>query len=193
MQPKIILGIDPGTRITGYGVIEHSPHQSVPLDFGCIRPPPDLALEERYKIIFDGVEQLIEKFKPEAIAIESQFVMKNVQSALKLGMAKGMVLLAAARRKIPIFEYAPKKAKQAVVGKGQASKEQVQRMIQTLLRLPKLPEPEDAADALALAICCAHHLRFATCTNLSKELSKTKTRSKPLWRQAASLIDSPSR
>ena len=94
---------------------------------------------------------------------------------MKLSMAKAMVLLAAARKKIPLFEYAPKKAKQAVVGKGQASKEQVQKMIQSLLRLPKLPEPEDAADALALAICCAHNLRFATCTNPSKELLKKKT------------------
>lgn len=192
-ETKIILGIDPGTRVTGYGVIRQMGNQTEPLDFGCIKPPPDLPLQERYLIIFDGVEKLIEKFQPEAIAVESQFVMKNVQSAMKLGMAKGMVLLAAARRKIPIFEYAPKKAKQAVVGKGQASKEQVQRMIQSLLRLPKLPEPEDAADALALAICCAHNLRFATCTNRSKEPSKIKIPSKRSWKPAASLIDSPSR
>lgn len=160
MQKKeIILGIDPGTRITGYGIIVSDSHTS-PLDFGCIRPPPNLPLQERYKIIFDGVEALIERHSPTAIAVETQFVLKNVQSAIKLGMAKGMVFLAAARKNIPVYEYAPKKAKLAVVGKGQASKSQVQRMIQALLRLPQLPEPEDAADALALAICCSHQLRL---------------------------------
>lgn len=162
----IILGIDPGTRITGYGVLRAP---SEPIDFGCIRPPPSLSLEQRYKIIFEGVEALIERHAPTAIAVESQFVMKNAQSAIKLGMAKGMVFLAAARKNIPVYEYAPKKAKLAVVGKGQASKFQVQRMIQMLLKLPNLPQPEDAADALALAICCAHHLRFS-CTKRSKAI-----------------------
>jgi crossover junction endodeoxyribonuclease RuvC len=152
----IILGIDPGTRITGYGIIRHPLE---PIDFGCIRPPPNLSLEERYHILFDAVEALIARHQPTAIAVESQFVLKNAQSAIKLGMAKGMVLLAGARAKIPVYEYAPKKAKLAVVGKGQASKFQVQRMIQSLLRLPALPEPEDAADALALAICCGNNLR----------------------------------
>lgn len=156
-KKPLILGIDPGTRITGYGVIDLD---TTPLDFGCIRPPAALPLAERYKILFEGVEQLIERHHPAAIAVESQFVLKNVQSAIKLGMAKGMVFLAAARKNIPVYEYAPKKAKLAVVGHGSASKAQVQKMIQALLRLPCLPEPEDAADALALAICCAHQLRM---------------------------------
>lgn len=153
---QIILGIDPGTRITGYGLIDID---SRPLDFGCIRPPPNLPLADRYKIIYEGIEQLIARHQPVAIAVESQFVLKNAQSAIKLGMAKGMVFLAAAKNSIPIYEYAPKKAKLAVVGHGGASKSQVQKMIQALLCLPQLPEPEDAADALALAICCAHQLR----------------------------------
>lgn len=152
----VILGIDPGTRITGYGIIRQP---FALIDFGCIRPPPNLPLEQRYQILFNAVETLVELHKPTAIAVESQFVLKNAQSAIKLGMAKGMVFLAGARAKIPVYEYAPKQAKLAVVGKGQASKFQVQRMIQTLLQLPTLPEPEDASDALALAICCAHHLR----------------------------------
>ncbi len=162
LKNPIILGIDPGTLITGYGVIDGD---TQPLDFGCIRPPAKLPLAERYKIIFDSVEGLIEKHRPDAIAVESQFVMKNVQSAIKLGMAKGMVYLAAARKSIPIYEFAPKKAKLAVVGTGNATKFQVQKMIQALLRLPQIPEPEDAADALALAICCAHQLRTVICTN----------------------------
>ena len=164
-HPTLILGIDPGTRITGYGIIELTSSGIKTIDFGCIRPPPDLALPERYKILFEGLEALLTIHCLAAIAVESQFVLKNVQSAIKLGMAKGMVLLAAARKGIPVYEYAPKKAKQAVVGTGQASKYQVQRMIQSLLRLPQLPEPEDAADALALAICCAHNLRSPLCTN----------------------------
>lgn len=156
-----ILGIDPGTRITGYGVIDADIQ---PLDFGCIRPPPKLILSERYKILFDGVEALIALHGPSAIAVESQFVLKNAQSAIKLGMAKGMVYLAAARKGIPVYEFAPKQAKLSVVGHGGASKFQVQKMIQALLRLPQPPEPEDAADALALAICCSHHLR-SPCMN----------------------------
>lgn len=156
-KEEIILGIDPGTRITGYGIISS---QNQPIDFGCIRPPPNLPLQDRYRILFDGIEALIERHKPTAIAVESQFVLKNAQSAIKLGMAKGMALLAASRKNIPVYEFAPKKAKLSIVGKGQASKQQVQRMIQSLLHLPKLPEPEDAADALALAICCSHQLRL---------------------------------
>ena len=152
---EIILGIDPGTIITGYGVISSSETTDA-IDFGCIRPPAKLPLQERYKIIFEAIETLIAKYAPTMIAVESQFVLKNAQSALKLGGAKGMVLLAAARSNIPIYEFAPKKAKLAVVGHGGATKLQVQKMIQALLRLPKLPEPEDAADALALAICCSH-------------------------------------
>lgn len=164
MQKKVILGIDPGTVITGYGVIDE---EISPLDFGCIRPPAKMELQMRYKIIFESIEALIEKFHPTAIAVESQFVLKNVQSAIKLGMAKGMVFLAAARKSIPVYEFSPKSAKLAVVGHGSASKTQVQKMVQALLHLKLPPEPEDAADALALAICCAHQLR-SPCTNRSK-------------------------
>lgn len=154
-KKEIILGIDPGTRITGYGIIS-SENSPIAIDFGCIRPPPNLPLADRYKIIFESLETLIELHAPTVIAVESQFVLKNAQSAIKLGMAKGMVLLAAARKNIPVYEFAPKKAKLAIVGTGNASKAQVQKMIQALLRLPILPEPEDAADALALAICYSH-------------------------------------
>jgi crossover junction endodeoxyribonuclease RuvC len=166
----IILGIDPGTRITGYGVIRVDGNSIHPLDYGCIKPPPTLPLQQRYRIIFDAIEKLIERHTPHAISVESQFILKNPQSAIKLGMAKGMVLLAAARRDITVHEYTPKKAKLAV-GSGSSNKQQVQRMIASLLRLPHLPEPEDAADALALAICHAHNLRNFTCTNTSKASS----------------------
>ena len=171
--PLIILGIDPGTRITGYGVIKLNHPQLEPLDFGCIRPPVNLELPARYLALFNALEKLLDLYSPNAVAVETQFVYKNVQSAIKLGMARGVVLIAAAKRGIPIYEYTPKKAKLAVVGTGSASKNQVQRMIQLLLKLPILPEPEDAADALALAICHANSLQFKDrllCTNTSKGL-----------------------
>lgn len=173
-----ILGVDPGTRITGYGLIKVAHPIIIPLDFGCIRPPINQELPARYLALFNSLEKLLDLYCPDAVAVETQFVYKNVQSALKLGMARGVVLIAAARRGIPIFEYAPKKAKLAIVGHGGASKEQVQRMVQLLLKLPCLPEPEDAADALALAICHANTLNYRgeLCTSTSKGRSLNRPR-----------------
>lgn len=158
----VILGVDPGTRISGYGVICIENQVCVPIDYGCIRPPSHLKLSERYLVIFDSIEELIEKHQPTVLVVETQYVHKNVQSALKLGMARGAVMIAAKKRGLSIFEYAPTSAKRAVVGNGRASKFQVQGMVQHLLKLASPPQPEDAADALALAICYAHsasHLR----------------------------------
>jgi crossover junction endodeoxyribonuclease RuvC len=155
-KKNIIMGIDPGTRITGYGIIDASSSEIKPIDFGCIKPPPKYPLSKRYLIIYNSIEELIKKYSPSSIAVETQFVKKNVQSALKLGMARGVVIIASEKNNVPVFEYAPRKAKQAVVGNGSASKTQVQKMIQTLLCLPELPQPEDASDGLALAICHAH-------------------------------------
>jgi crossover junction endodeoxyribonuclease RuvC len=151
----VVIGIDPGTVVSGYGVIRVKGPVYEAVDYGCIRPPPKYKISERYLVIFDSVEQLVEKYRPQCLIVETQFVKKNVQSAIKLGMARGAVVLAAARKKIPIYEYAPTKAKLAVVGNGHASKIQVQGMVQRLLNLPSPPQPEDAADALALAICHA--------------------------------------
>jgi len=145
------LGIDPGTVVTGYGIID--PTTGKALDYGCIKPPRKLLLSERYDIIYRGVNALIEKYQPEALAVETQYVGKNVQSALKLGMATGIVILVATRNNLPIFAYSPSKVKSAVVGNGRASKEQIQGMMQKLLGLSQIPEPDDAADALALAFC----------------------------------------
>jgi crossover junction endodeoxyribonuclease RuvC len=156
----IILGIDPGTCVTGYGVIRFSSHTMHPIDYGCIKPPPHYPVYKRYLIIHEALEELIALHHPDSIALESQFVYKNAQSALKLGIAKGIAMLAALKRGLPVHEYAPKQAKLAVVGKGNASKEQVQKMMQLLLGLQKPPTPADAADALSLAICHAHHLKF---------------------------------
>ncbi len=157
---SLILGVDPGTQITGYGVIRVQHLTVEPIDFGCIRPPQSKDTAQRYLVIFNAMERLIEEHQPHAVSIETQFVYKNAQSAIKLGMARAAAMLAAARRGIPVFEYSPTKAKKAVVGNGAASKEQVQKMLQLLLKLPSLPEPEDASDALALAICHAHTLNI---------------------------------
>lgn len=151
----IIIGIDPGTRTTGYGVIEVQGTAYSTLDYGCIRPPPKLKLSDRYLILFNAIEELLQKYRPHALAVETQYVEKNVQSAIKLGMARASAIIAAKRQGLVVFEYAPTKVKSAVVGSGRASKEQVQGMVKMLLRLQELPTPEDAADALAIAICHA--------------------------------------
>lgn len=147
----IILGIDPGTQVTGYALLR----EGEVLDFGCIRTSPKLPLAARYHILFDSVETLIAQFSPTILSIETQFVYKNAQSALKVGMARGVILVAAERAGMEIFEYTPAKAKNAVVGRGNATKEEVQRMVQRRLNLAKPPTPTDAADALALALCHA--------------------------------------
>ena len=154
---QVILGVDPGTVVTGYGLIRADGRNYLPVDFGAIRPPRLAKASERYLVIFEAIEHLIALHKPDAVAVETQFVYKNVQSALKLGMARGAVIIAAAKCKVDVFEYAPRKAKLAVVGTGAASKDQVQHMVQMQLKLPKPPEPHDAADALALAICHAYY------------------------------------
>ncbi len=156
----IIIGIDPGTRITGYGILLCQEGRCKVVDFGCIKPPINAKISDRYLIIFEAVDQLLERYQPEVLVVETQFVKENVQSAIKLGMARGVVLIAAKRRGIPVVEYAPTQAKRAVVGNGRASKSQVQHMVMHLLELDSLPEPEDAADALSLALCHAQAFRF---------------------------------
>lgn len=153
---QIILGIDPGTRITGYGVIRANSRQYAALDYGCIRPPAKQKLSDRYLIIYEGILELIELHQPHVVVVETQYVYKNVKSAITLGMARGAVIIAAKKKELPIFEYSPTKTKKAVVGTGTASKLQIGFMIQKLLGLSSVPKPEDAADALALAICHTH-------------------------------------
>lgn len=158
--PEItILGIDPGTAITGYGIIEVKGNVLRALDYGCIRTSAKASPSFRYTQIYKGLCELLERFSPDAVAVETQFVHKNVATAIKLGMSRGVAVLAPSLRSIPIFEYAPTRAKKAVVGNGSASKVQVQAMVKALLSLSVLPTPEDASDALALAICHAHTLR----------------------------------
>jgi crossover junction endodeoxyribonuclease RuvC len=155
MEEEIILGIDPGTIITGFGLIKKG-KKLEPIDFGCIKPKPSLLLSDRYHLIYQGVESIIKKYRPKSLAVETQFVKDNVQSAFKVGVARGVVLACAKNHQLKIFEYAPTKIKIAVTGNGFAKKYQVQTMVKHLLLLDQLPEPEDASDALACAICHAN-------------------------------------
>ncbi|MCR6546810.1 crossover junction endodeoxyribonuclease RuvC [Dehalobacterium formicoaceticum] len=152
----IILGIDPGTAITGYGVIETWGNKFKLLDYGCIRTDAGMFLEHRLEKIYQGVTALINLYHPQEAAIEELFFNKNARTALAVGHARGVIYLAAVHKNVVINEYTPLQVKQAVVGYGRADKHQVQYMIKTILKMPALPKPDDAADALAIAICHAH-------------------------------------
>ena len=150
----IILGVDPGSRITGYGVINCVGRQQVYVGSGCIRTSSD-ELPLRLKQIFDGLSEIIRQYQPDEFAIERVFMAKNADSALKLGQARGAAIVAATCAGLPVAEYSATQIKSAVVGTGRAQKTQVQHMIKQLLKLPASPQA-DAADALGVAICHFH-------------------------------------
>ncbi|EKB49018.1 crossover junction endodeoxyribonuclease RuvC [Cecembia lonarensis] len=154
-KEKIILGIDPGTNIMGYGLILVEGNKYSLLQFGVIHLKKYSGHELKLKKIFERITGLIDEFHPDAVALEAPFYGENVQSMLKLGRAQGVAMAAALAREIPIAEYSPKKVKQSVTGNGNASKEQVAQMLKTLLHIKELPKLLDATDALAVAIC--HH------------------------------------
>lgn len=153
-QPVRILGIDPGSRITGYGIIDFHRDHSRHVTSGCIHVRGS-DLSTRLCAIFDGITELVEAQQPMALAVEQIFFHRNAASALKLGQARGAALMAGVTRGLPLHEYSPNQVKQAVTGRGHAPKDQVQHMIKVLLGLHDLP-PSDAADALAVAICHGH-------------------------------------
>lgn len=150
----IILGIDPGSRITGYGIIQQSGRKLTYLGSGCIRTAVD-DLPTRLKRIYAGVSEIISQFQPTVFAIEQVFMARNADSALKLGQARGAAIVAAVNADLPVFEYAARQVKQTVVGTGAAEKAQVQHMVKALLKLSASPQA-DAADALAIAITHSH-------------------------------------
>lgn len=152
----IILGVDPGTLITGYGVIESRNGKMKVLTCDAIKNNPNMPLAVRLKRIYDALNNVIVRYNPEEFAIETAFYGKNAQSALKLGHARGVAMLAAISRDLPTQEYSPREVKKAVVGKGTASKQQVQFMVKSLLKLKQIPKYYDTTDALAVAICHLH-------------------------------------
>lgn len=152
----IILGFDPGIATLGYGVIEKGVKgKPKMLDYGIISTPKDMSLPDRLCMIEKGVKQVIEKFKPEEIAIEELFFAKNVKTAITVAHARGVTLLTAIKYCGKIFEYTPLQIKQALTGYGRAEKRQIQEMVKTFLGLKAIPKPDDAADALAVALCHA--------------------------------------
>lgn len=155
VKEKIILGVDPGTNVMGYGIIKVTGSKIELLDAGVLSMKKEKDLGVRLKMIFDHMIKLIDQFLPDELAIEAQFFGENVQSMLKLGKAQGVAIAAALSRSIPFEEYAPKKIKMSITGKGTSSKEQVAGMLVHILKVKKLPEPLDATDALATAVC--HH------------------------------------
>jgi len=151
-----VIGVDPGSRVTGYGVIEFDGTQMVAVDYGCIKPRPTFPLSKRFAVIYDALEELISRFFPQQMAVETPFYCKSVSSAFKLSQVRGVILLAGSKANLDIYEYSPRKVKQAVVGRGSAAKRQIQRMVAEILSLDKPLPPEDASDALAVAICHLH-------------------------------------
>ena len=153
-----ILGVDPGTVAMGFGVLEINPQGCKALEFGCLRLSSRVPFPRRLKEIYNKLSKVITEFRPDHFAIEEVFYAENPKVALKMGHARGVAILAAANHQIPTAEYSPREIKQSIVGNGAASKQQVQRMIQHLLSLRTLPEPLDASDALAVALCHSHRM-----------------------------------
>ena len=161
-----ILGIDPGTVAMGYGVIDSSDDETTLVDCGVLDCPVRSPIGERLSFLYEELEKIISRYQPEAVAIERPFVAKNVRSTLAIGKAQAVAILAAANRGIPSYEYTPTQIKQRVADYGASSKEQVQEMVRLQLGLSQVPQPADAADALAVAIC---HLRETYLSNLLAE------------------------
>lgn len=152
-----VLGIDPGSETLGWGVVEGSGLKYNLIDFGTVKSSPKESFSKRLLKIYDGVEAIITTFKPDVLSVEEAFYANNVKVALKLGQVRGVILLLGEKSGLEISEYAPRLIKQTVVGYGNAEKHQVQEMVRLLLRMQTVPQPHDAADALAIAICHFHH------------------------------------
>ncbi len=159
----IILGIDPGTITMGYGVVEGHGDDIALIDFGAFVSPKRFPIGERLCYMYQELQKIIRRHQPAAVAVEQPFVAKNARSALAIGRAQAIALLAAAIAGIPTYDYAPTRIKQRVANYGASSKEQIQEMVRLQLGLPEVPQPNDAADALAVAIC---HLREVHLSNL---------------------------
>jgi crossover junction endodeoxyribonuclease RuvC len=154
------MGVDPGTRSTGYGIIRWEGGDAVCVEYGTIHSAARLSAWECHLRIADGIGQLMQEYALDAVAVESQFFCKNVRTALRIGEARSVALLPVTRAAVPIFEYAPARVKKAIVGAGNARKEQVQAMVRSLLKIREPITPDDAADALAIALCHAQTQAF---------------------------------
>ena len=156
----VIIGVDPGYAIVGLGVIEYVGSRFRVLEYNALTTEAGEKTTDRLKYIYDGMDFYIRKYKPDSIAIEELFFNSNQKTAIKVAQARGVILLAAVNNNIPVYEYTPLQVKQSVTGYGRADKNQIQTMIKMLLHLDKIPKPDDAADALALAVCHANSSRM---------------------------------
>lgn len=152
----IILGIDPGYAIVGWGVIEYTSNRFTVVDYGAVTTEAGTPFNDRLKAVYDGIDSIMKRYSPEALSIEKLFYNTNAKTVIDVAQARGVINLAAVQNNIPIFEYTPLQVKQSVVGYGRAEKKQVQEMTRVILKLAKIPKPDDTADALAMAICHAH-------------------------------------
>ena len=165
----LVLGIDPGIAITGYGLIQQDNQNNyICVDYGVISTHSSLPDADRLSILYDSLTVVIQKYHPDTSAVEKLFFQKNVKTALSVGQARGVAMLTLAQAHLPIREYTPNEVKQTVCGYGSAGKSQVQHMVQTLLNLEVLPKPDDAADALAVAICHINHQSFSNYVSQSQ-------------------------
>jgi crossover junction endodeoxyribonuclease RuvC len=158
----IIIGIDPGLAISGYGVVKYIGNKFEVLDYGAVLTDSCEEFPKRLKKIYDGYTRLFDLYKPDAVAIEELFYNKNAKTAIAIAEARGVHLLAAENCGIPLYEYTPLQIKQGIVGYGRAEKKQVQEMVRIILHLESVPKPDDVADGLAAAICHAHSLKYAS-------------------------------
>jgi crossover junction endodeoxyribonuclease RuvC len=152
----IIMGIDPGFAITGYGIVKYEGNKFSVIDYGAIETKASTAFPKRLLLLNNRLEELIKEYRPSAISVEELFFNKNIKTALAAAHGRGIALLAASKSEAKVFEYTPLQVKQAVTGYGRAEKAQIQQMVKIILNLPEIPKPDDAADALAVAICHAH-------------------------------------
>jgi crossover junction endodeoxyribonuclease RuvC len=161
-----VLGVDPGSRITGYGLLEEKNREISFIEAGLVKPPEKMPFSQKIHRIFQGLVEILDRSAPDAVAVEDLFYAKNARSSLKLGHARGAALIAAGQHNIPVFEYTPLEIKKSVVGYGRADKEQVRSMVSMMLQLKK-QVPLDASDALAAAICHINSSRLITLTQKS--------------------------
>lgn len=157
-----ILGIDPGIAIVGYGIIDYIGNKFKTIDYGAITTKAHTSLDSRLSIVYDGVCELIDKYKPDAVSIEELFFNTNVKTAITVAHARGVIVLASAKKGVETFEYTPLQIKQALTGYGRADKPQMQNMVKIMLGLNAIPKPDDVADALAVAVCHAHSFALNT-------------------------------
>ncbi|MGQ9631971.1 MAG: crossover junction endodeoxyribonuclease RuvC [bacterium] len=157
----LVLGVDPGLATLGYGVVEERGGRLEVLDYGVLTTPADTPLPQRLESIYDGLTAIIRRYPLDSIAVEELFFARNIKTAISVAQARGVALLAAARSGVSVVEFTPLQVKQAVVGQGKAEKIQIQAMVRIILGLPEIPKPDDAADALAVAICGAHSAKLS--------------------------------